>query len=143
MLVLCATMPGYLVMAYIDPGMWLQVKRVLICLALTAVFSMLCSAAVGCLSVRTAAATATAYGVLLAICGLPMLVWMGRDAPFGHDAVETSLSFSSIAAAFSVIRMPGFQHYDLIPANWWFLGIGSAASLLLLFVQTYRLARPQ
>jgi hypothetical protein len=72
-----------------------------------------------------------------------MLVWMGRDAPFGHDAVEASLSFSSIAAAFSVIRMPGFQHYDLIPANWWFLGIGSAASLVLLLVRTYRLARPQ
>ncbi len=143
MLVLCATMPGYLVMAYIDPGMWLQVQRVLVCLALTAVFSMFCSAAVGCLSVRTAAATASAYGVLLAISGLPMLIWMGRDAPFGHDTVEVSLSFSSIAAAFSVIRMPGFQHYDLIPANWWFLGIGSVASLVLLLVRTYRLARPQ
>ena len=122
MLVLCATMPGYLVMAYIEPGMGLQVRLVLICLALTAVFAMLCSAAVGCLFSRTAPATATAYGVLLAICGLPMLVWMGRDAPFGHDVVESALSFSSIAAAFSVIRMPGFQNYDLIPANWWIPG---------------------
>jgi ABC-type transport system involved in multi-copper enzyme maturation permease subunit len=143
LLVLCATMPGYMVMAYIEPGMGLQVRLVLICLALTAVFAMLCSAAVGCLFVRTAPATATAYGVLLAICCLPMLVWMGRDAPFGHGVVESALSFSSIAAAFSVIRMPGFQHYELIPANWWILGIGSAASLLLLIIRTRRLARPQ
>lgn len=143
MLVLCATMPGYLVMAYIEPGMALQVKRVLICLALTALFAMLLSAAVGSFFVRTAAATASAYGVLLAICGLPMLIWTGRDAPFGHDAVETALSFSSIAAALSAIRMPGFQNYDLIPVNWWVLGIGSAASLLVLLVQTYRISQPQ
>lgn len=143
LLILCATMPGYLVMAYIDPGMWLQVRLVLVCLALTAVFSMLCSAAVGCLSLRTAAATASAYGVLLAICGLPLLVWMGRDAPFGHGVVEASLSLSSVAAAFSVIRIPGFQDYDLIPANWWLLGVGCVISLAVLLVRTYRLARPQ
>ncbi|MBL8848394.1 MAG: ABC transporter permease [Planctomycetaceae bacterium] len=143
MLILCATMPGYLVMVVIEPGMELQVKRVLICLALTAIFAMLVSAAVGCMFVRTAAATAAAYGVLLAVCGLPMLVWMGRDAPFGHDAVESALSLSSIAAAFSVIRMPGFQTYDLVPANWWFLGLCSVVSLLVLLGKTYRISRPQ
>jgi len=94
MLVLGATMPGYLVMAYIEPGMQLQVRRVIICLAITAVFAMLVSAAVGCFFRRTAAAIATAYAILLAICCLPMLIWMGRDAPFGHDTVETALSFS-------------------------------------------------
>lgn len=143
LLVLCATMPGYLVMAYIAPGMEQQVKRVVICLAMTAVFAMLVSAAVGSFFLRTAAATATAYGVLLALCGLPMLIWMGRDAPFGHATVETALSLSSIAAALSVIRMPGFQNYDLVPINWWVLGIASVASLLILLVQTYRLSRPQ
>jgi len=129
MLVLCATMPGYLVMAYIEPGMGQQVQRVVICLALTAVFAMLVSAAVGCLFVRTAAATACAYGVLLAI--------------FGHDVVEKALTLSSIAAAFSVIRMPGFQNYDLVPANWWFLGICSVVSLAVLLIKTYRISRPQ
>jgi hypothetical protein len=39
--------------------------------------------------------------------------------------------------------MPGFQHYELIPANWWILGIGSVVSLLLLVVRTRRLAKPQ
>ncbi len=143
MLILCATLPGYLVMVYIEPGMSLQVQRVVICLVLTAIFAMVLSAAVGSLFARTAAATAGAYGVLLAICGLPLLVWMGRDAPFGHDTVEAVLCFNPIAAALSVIRMPGFQHYVLIPANWWFLGIGSLISLLVLLWQTYRISRPQ
>lgn len=143
MLVLCATMPGYLVMAYIAPGMGLQVERVLICLALTAVFAMLVSAAVGCLFNRTAAATATAYGVLLSICVLPMLIWLGRDAPFGHDTVEAALSLSSIAAAFSVIQMPGFEHYDLVPANWWFLGVCSVLSLAVLLLKTHSLSKPK
>ena len=143
MLVLCATMPGYLVMAYIAPGMGLQVQRVLICLALTAVFSMLVSAAVGCLFTRTAAATASAYGVLISICVLPMLVWMGRDAPFGHDTVEAALSLSSIAAAFSVVQLSGFEHYDLIPANWWFLGICSALSLVVLLLKTHSISKPK
>ncbi len=143
MLILCATLPGYLVMVYIEPGMQLQVQRVVICLVGTAVFAMLLSAAVGSLFQRTAAATASAYGVLLLVCCLPMLIWMGRDAPFGHDTVESALKFSSIAAAFSVIRMPGFQHYDLLPANWWFLGISSVLALALLIAQTYRIFRPR
>jgi ABC-type transport system involved in multi-copper enzyme maturation permease subunit len=143
LLVLCATMPGYLVMAYIAPGMEEQVKRVVICLVVTAVFAMLLSAAVGSFFRHAAAATATAYAVLLGVCVLPMLVWMGRDAPFGHDTVHAALSLSSIAAAFSVIRMPGFEAYDLIPLNWWILGGISVASLSILLVRTYKLSRPQ
>ncbi|MEI8016992.1 MAG: ABC transporter permease [Schlesneria sp.] len=143
MLILCATLPGYVVMVYIEPGMELQVKRVVICLAAMAVFAMLLSAAVGSLFKRTAAATAAAYGALLSICALPLLIWLGRDAPFGHKTVEAALSVNPIAAALSVIRMPGFQDYSLIPANWWFLGIGSIISLLVLLTQTYRISRPQ
>jgi hypothetical protein len=104
---------------------------------------MLLSAAVGSFFSQTAPATACAYGVVLAVSGLPMLVWMGRDAPFGHEAVEAALSFRSIASALSVIRMPGFQQYELIPVNWWILGIGSAISALVLLFRTYRISRPQ
>ncbi len=143
MLILCATLPGYIVMVYIEPGMALQVQRVVICLVATAVFAMLLSAAVGSLFVRTAAATAAAYGGLLTICALPLLIWMGRDAPFGHSTVEAFLKINPIAAALSVIRMPGFQNYTLIPANWWFMGIFSVLSLIVLVGQTYRISRPQ
>ncbi len=142
-LILCATLPGYVVMVYIEPGLELQVKRVVICLVATAVFAMLLSAAVGSLFSRTATATAAAYSVLLSICAVPMLIWLGRDAPFGHDVVERALQLNPIAAALSVIRLPGFQDYTLIPANWWFLGIASMVSLIVLIIQTYRISRPQ
>ncbi|MCA9009739.1 MAG: ABC transporter permease, partial [Planctomycetaceae bacterium] len=143
MLILCATLPGYIVMVYIEPGMALQVQRVVICLLVTALFALLLSAAAGSLFTRTAAATAAAYGVLLSICALPLLVWMGRDAPFGHSTVETVLKINPVAAALSVIRMPGFENYKLIPANWWFMGICSVLSVLVLIGQTYRISRPQ
>jgi ABC-type transport system involved in multi-copper enzyme maturation permease subunit len=142
-LILCATLPGYFVMVYIEPGMALQVRRVVVCLVATAVFAMMLSAAVGSLFIRTAAATAAAYGALLSICCLPLLMWLGRDAPFGHSTVEAALRINPVAAALSVIRMPGFQNYALIPANWWFLGVCSLLSLCVLLGQTYRISRPQ
>ncbi|MFG0333056.1 MAG: hypothetical protein ACF8TS_06820, partial [Maioricimonas sp. JB049] len=67
---------------------------------------------------------------------------LGRDAPFGHDTVEAALTINPVAAALSVIHVQGFQGYDLIPANWWFLGVASAASLLLMLLQTWRISRP-
>lgn len=143
LLVLCATLPGYVVMVYIEPGLRLQVERVVICLLATAGFGMLLSAAVGSLFRRTAPATAASYATLLAVCGAPLLIWLGRDAPFGHDTVEQALLINPVAAALSVIRLPGFRDYDLIPGNWWFLGIASAVSLLVLLVQAHRISRPQ
>jgi ABC-type transport system involved in multi-copper enzyme maturation permease subunit len=142
-LVLCATLPGYVVMVYIEPGLRGQVERVVVCLAATALFAMLLSAAVGSLFRRTAPATAAAYAALLAVCAGPLLVWMGQDAPFGHGTVESALVINPVAAALSVIRTSGFQEYDMIPANWWFLGIASTASLVVLVAQTRRISRPQ
>lgn len=141
-LLLCATLPGYCVMVYIEPGLQLEVERVVLCLIFTAVFAMLASAAVSCLFRRTATATAAGYLTLLAICAAPLLVWLGRGAPFGHGTVEAALSINPVAAALSVIRLQGFREYELVPANWWFLGIGSAVSLALMLVQTHRISKP-
>lgn len=143
LLVLCATLPGYIVMVYIEPGLKLQVQRVVICLLATAGFGMMLSAAIGSLFNRTATATAAAYAALLFVCGAPLLVWMGRDAPFGHDTVEAALMINPIAAALSVIRLTGFRDYSLIPGNWWFLGITSAVCLVVLIVRTRRISRPR
>lgn len=142
-LVLCATLPGYLVMVYIDPGQRFQVQRVVICLLLTALFAMVASAGIGSLFRRTSHATSAAYVLLLAVCALPLLVWLGRDAPFGHDTVERALTINPIAAALSVIRLPGFRDYNLLPSHWYWLGCASAAALLLLIWQTRRLTQPQ
>ena len=143
LLVMCATLPGYLVMVYIDPGQQFQVQRVVICLALTAVFSMLVSAAAGSFFSRTANATVATYTLLLVVCVAPLLIWLGRDAPFGHDTVEATLSINPIAAALSVIRVPGFRDYDLLPMNWWILGAGSILGLVILLWQTHRLVQPR
>lgn len=143
LLVLCATLPGYLVMVYIDPGQRQQVQRIVVCLALTAVFAMLSSAAVGSLFRKTSHATATAYVMLLLVCAAPLLFWLGRDAPFGHDTVERALTINPIAAALSVIRLPGFRDYELLPAHWWWLGGASIVSLVLLLWQARRLSLPR
>jgi len=142
-LVLCATLPGYLVIVFIDPGQRAQIERVLICLVITAVFATLSTAAVGSLFRQTSLAIASAYAFLIAVCTLPLLVWLGRDAPFGHDTVETALIVNPIAATLSVIRFPGFRDYQLIPGHWWFVGVLSLVSLVILVVRTLRLARPQ
>jgi hypothetical protein len=68
---------------------------------------------------------------------------VGRDAPFGRQTVEWALVIDPVAAALSVIRAPGFEEYNLIPANWWFLGISSGAALVVLAFQTWSLSRPQ
>jgi ABC-type transport system involved in multi-copper enzyme maturation permease subunit len=142
-IVLCATLPGYIVMVYIEPGLRLQVERVVICMIATAIFAMLLSAAVGSLFRKTAPAMAASYAALMAVCGAPLLVWLGRDAPFGHDTVETALVINPIATALSVIRMTGFRDYELIPGNWWFLGIASVVCLAILIGQTLRISRPR
>jgi ABC-type transport system involved in multi-copper enzyme maturation permease subunit len=141
-LVMCATLPGYLVMVFIEPGQRPQVERVVLCLVLTAIFCLLLSAAVSCLFRRTVSATIAGYSSLLFVCGLPLLIWLGRDAPFGHDVVEKALTINPIAAAFTVIRLEGFRDYQLLPANWWFMGFCSVGSLILMIWQTYRISRP-
>jgi len=142
LLLLCATIPGYAVMVYIEPGQRLQVERVVVCLALTALFAMLLCAAAGSLFRTASRATIAAYSVLLAICCGPILVWLCRDAPFGHAFVERVLLLNPVAAALSVIRVRGFTSYDLIPGHWWFLGIASALSLAVLLWQTHRISQP-
>jgi ABC-type transport system involved in multi-copper enzyme maturation permease subunit len=142
LLILFATLPGYLVMIWIRPEMWGEIYRVLVSLLWTALLAMLASAAVGSLFRRTAAATTTAYTLLVGLCAGTMLVWLARDAPFGHSTVETVLTANPLAAALSVIEMPGFTQYNLVPANWWLMGYASAACLVVLLVATWRLTRP-
>jgi ABC-type transport system involved in multi-copper enzyme maturation permease subunit len=142
-LVLLATLPGYLVMIYIKPAMWLQVYIVLICLLLTAVFTLILSAAVGSLFVRTATATATVYIVLMILFLGPLLIWLGRDAPFGHTTVQTSLLATPMGAALSVIETPGFRQYELLPTSWWVCGIASLVLLAVLAGQVWRLTLPR
>lgn len=141
-LILLATVPGYFVMIYVKPGTQQSVVRVLICLALTLVFGMLLSTCVGSFFRKTATATIAAYSLLLTFIAVPMLIWVGRDAPFSHSTVEAALTLSPAAAALSAIRVQGFEDYELIPLNWWIIGGSSAVFFLVLLVQTWRLTKP-
>lgn len=142
-LLLAATLPGYGVMIAVEPLLWPQVWRVLGTLLLSAVFALLASAAVGSFFRRTAVATTAAYVFLIALWPGTMLVWLGRDAPFGRTAVEGVLRLNPLAAALNLLGTRGFTEYHLLPANWWYLAGGSALALAVLVFQTRRLMRPQ
>ncbi len=142
LLVLMATLPGYLVMIYIQPTMWLQVYYVLLSLLITAVYTLAISAAVGSLFSKTAVSTMTVYVVLMVLFLGPLLVWLGREAPFGHEAVELALSINPMGAALSKIEMPGFEQYNLIPSSWWVAGTVSVLALATLGVRVWQLMRP-
>jgi len=143
LLLLCATLPGYAAIMMTRPALVHQIQRVVICLALTAVFAVLVSAAASTLFRSTAAATTASYLALLTVCVGPLLVWLGREAPFGHSTVETVLTVDPVAAALQASDMPGFTQYALLPLNWWIIGSACAALLLFLGVRTWFLYRPE
>jgi ABC-type transport system involved in multi-copper enzyme maturation permease subunit len=138
-----ATLPGYVVLIALQPELIPQVLRVLGCLGLTAVFAVLLGAAVSSLFRHTAAATTVAYLALLVVCAGPLLFWLGRDAPFGHRTVEAVLTLDPLAAALHAANAPAFTRYDLLPANWWYLGSASLVLLSFLYLRTWQLLRPQ
>ncbi len=143
LLLLCATLPGYIVMMTVEPGLVHRIQRVVICLAVTAVFAVLVSAAVSSLFRSTATAMAVAYAVLLAVCVAPLLVWLGRDAPFGHRTVQAILTVDPVAAALQAAETPGFSSYELLPWNWWVIGCACGGLLLFLGLRTWQLCRPE
>jgi ABC-type transport system involved in multi-copper enzyme maturation permease subunit len=159
LLILCATLPGYVVMMTLEPAMIHQVQRVVACLVLTAVFAVLLSASASALFHSTAQATAASYLLLLALCVGPLLVWLGREAPFGHSTVEAVLTIDPVAAALqasAVADKPAgeqkgtedqvdktwFGRYELLPANWWIIGSACVVLLLFLTLRVRQLCRP-
>jgi ABC-type transport system involved in multi-copper enzyme maturation permease subunit len=142
LLVLLATAPGYVVMIYIKPAMWLQVQQVMICLLLTVVYTLTLSAAFGSFFSRTATSTVAVYVMLMALFLGPLLIWLGREAPFGQGVVEAALAINPMGAALSVIAMPGFAQYELIPISWWIAAGCSLAALVALCVRVWKLMRP-
>ena len=142
-LILLATLPGYAVMIWIKPILTQQISYVIFCLVLAAVFSLVLSATVSSFFRRTAAATITAYGLLMGFYGGTMLFWLGRDAPFGPSLVKAALVVNPLAAALTILEVPGFQQYRLVPANWWLTSMAIAGCLVVLTARTWRLTRPE
>lgn len=141
-LILCATLPGYLVMIWINPLITEQVRQVVICLIVTAVFATMLSATVSSFFRRSAPSTTTAYVLLFLVCVGTLLFWLGRDAPFGYSTVKAALLVNPMAAALSVIKTPGFANYELVQTNWWIMGSASLMLFLVLVVRLRVLLRP-
>lgn len=142
LLVLLATLPGYGVMSYIQPAMGGQVGNVIFSLLLAVAMVVSISACVSAFSRTTAAATATAYGILLLIFAGTLLVWLARGKPFGPLFVERVLRINPAAAALSEMKSPGFELYNLTPEAWWTGGFISLFCLALLGVRIWFLTRP-
>lgn len=143
LLLFCATLPGYAAMIASRPTLIYQVQRVVICLVITGVFAVLVSAAASTLFRSTAMATTASYLALLAVCLAPLLVWLGREAPFGHRTVRSALLVNPVAAALQAADTPGFVQYELLPINWWIIGSACAILLVFLRVRTWQLYRPE
>jgi hypothetical protein len=141
LLLLCATLPGYVVMMSVKPELTHQMQRVVASLVLTAIFAVLVSAAISSLFRSTAPATAVSYLVLLVIFLGPLLIWLGRGAPFGRRTVEVFLTVSPVAAALQAAETPGFADYQLLPTTWWLVGSASVALLAFLSVRVWQLYR--
>ncbi|MCA9033557.1 MAG: ABC transporter permease [Planctomycetaceae bacterium] len=141
-LLLCATLPGYAIIMLIKPVLQEQVTQVVISLIFAAVLSMLMSATVSSFFRATAAATSVAYGALIMIFAGPILIWMNRNAPFGHTFVERCLTINPMAAALNAIRAPGFESYDLIPMAWKVTSGICVGLIVVLYARIWKLSQP-
>jgi len=101
------------------------------------------SAAASTLFHSTATALTASYVAILAICVGPLLVWLGREAPFGHATVEAFLLVDPVASALQASDMPGFASYDLLPANWWIVGCACLILVVFLRLRVWQLCRPE
>jgi ABC-type transport system involved in multi-copper enzyme maturation permease subunit len=142
LLVLLATLPGYAVMSFIQPAMSGQVSNVIISLLVAVAMVVSISACVSGFSRSAASATATAYGILLALFVGTLLVWLARGNPFGPVLVERILMFNPAAAALSEMNTPGFERYSLAPSAWWIGGWISLGCLVALAIRIWRLTQP-
>ena len=142
LLLLGATLPGYITMAYIQPSVSGQVGNVLISLTVATAMITLISACVSAFSRSTAVATATSYTLLLVVFAGTLLIWVFRGSPFGPVLVENALLVNPAAIALSEIKAPGFETFALTPRGWY---VGLAICLLaclLLAIRTWRMTRP-
>jgi ABC-type transport system involved in multi-copper enzyme maturation permease subunit len=142
LLLLFATLPGYVMMSYIQPAIGGQVSNVIISLLIATAMVTILSACVSAYSKTSAAATAASYAVLLVIFAGTLLIWLGRGNPFGPVFVERALLLNPAATALAEMKAPGFETFQLIP-NGWYVGLSiCAAGLVILVLRIARLTRP-
>lgn len=142
LLLLGATLPGYIMMGFIQPSVSGQVGNVVVSLGVATAMITLISVCVSAFSRSTAVATATSYTLLLVLFAGTLLIWLFRGNPFGPVIVENTLSINPAAIALSEIKAPGFETYSLTPRGW-YVGLGvCVVATALLGIRTWRMTRP-
>ena len=86
LMVLMATLPGYLMTILIKPDLGPQIQLVLWCLFWITVQALAISSAVGSLFRYTAVSTSATYVTVIIWFLSPMLVWLAREAPLSDTA---------------------------------------------------------
>jgi ABC-type transport system involved in multi-copper enzyme maturation permease subunit len=143
LLLLMATLPGYVMMSYIQPAIGGQVSNVIVSLLIATAMVTILSACVSAYSKTSAAATAASYAVLLVLFAGTLLIWLGRGNPFGPVFVERALLLNPAATALAEMKAPGFETFQLTP-NGWYVGLSiCAAGLVILVLRIARLTRPE
>ena len=87
LLLLLATMPGYLVQLLIAPRETHRILEVVVSLLLTSLLCVIGTTAISSLCRKTASATAIAYAIILALFGGTLLVWLGRRDVRHHPQI--------------------------------------------------------
>ncbi|MCA9062097.1 MAG: ABC transporter permease [Planctomycetaceae bacterium] len=141
-LLLCATLPGYGIIMQIEPSMRTQIVQVIISLCLVALQCLLISAVASTFFRRAATATTVAYGVLGLLFAGTMLIWVNRNAPFGHTLVEWALRFNPMAAALHAMDASDFGSYQLIPSGWWIASGICVLLIVVLYLRVRKLSQP-
>jgi ABC-type transport system involved in multi-copper enzyme maturation permease subunit len=142
LLLLGATLPGYVTMAYVQPLVSGQVANVLVSLGVATAMITCISVCVSAFSNSTSVATATSYTVILVLFAGTMLIWVFRGSPFGPVLVENALLLNPAATALSEINAPGFDSYDLTPRGWYVGAAVCAVASAMLLIRTLRLTQP-
>jgi ABC-type transport system involved in multi-copper enzyme maturation permease subunit len=142
LLLLGATLPGYVTMAYVQPLVSGQVANVLVSLGVATAMITCISICVSAFSNSTSVATATSYTVILVLFAGTMLIWVFRGSPFGPVLVENALLLNPAATALSEINAPGFDSYDLTPRGWYVGAAVCAVASAMLLIRTLRLTQP-
>jgi len=143
LLLLFATLPGYVMMSYIQPAIGGQVSNVIISLLIATAMVTILSACVSAFSKTSAAATAGSYALLLLLFAGTLLIWLGRGNPFGPVFVERALLINPAATALAEMKAPGFETFQLIPKGW-YVGLAiCAAGLIVLILRIARMTRPE
>jgi ABC-type transport system involved in multi-copper enzyme maturation permease subunit len=142
LLLLGATLPGYVTMAYVQPSVSGQVANVLVSLGVATAMITCISVCVSAFSKSTSVATATSYTVILVLFAGTMLIWVFRGSPFGPVLVENALLLNPAATALSEINAPGFDSYDLTPRGWYVGAAVCAVASAMLLIRMLRLTQP-